>query len=81
VSTIHHTTDDKGFQELVALAEQRQCTVGELIVALVSEQGAAPPPLPPFVGLFANEPELMDQVMEDVYRTRETQQLREGNDG
>lgn len=75
------STDADRYQELVALAELRQCSVGELIVALVRETGKAPNPLPNFVGLFAAEPELMDRVMEDVYQTRETQTLRSNGNG
>ena len=58
------------YRQLGAMAELRHCTVGELIAALIREPGSAPPPLPSFVGMFANEPELLDQVMEEAYRTR-----------
>ncbi len=67
---------DAGIQALVALAAERHCTVGELIAAQVRDKGAAPAQLPLIVGMFADEPDLMDEVMADVYRTRETQSLR-----
>lgn len=72
MGTAQFTVDPELFNKLTALAEERQCTVGELIATLIHERGSAPSPLPPFVGLFADEPELMDQVMEDVYRTRQS---------
>jgi hypothetical protein len=74
VSVIQPT--DAGIQALVALAEERNCTVGELIAAHVRDTGAAPSQLPLIVGIFADESDLMDEVMADVYRTRETQSLR-----
>jgi hypothetical protein len=70
--TAQLTVDPELFNKLTAMAEERRCTVGELIAALIRERGSAPPPVPPFVGLFADEPELMDQIMADVYRTRES---------
>lgn len=67
------------YQELVAMAKRRQCTVGEFMANLVREKQAAPKPLPGIVGLFADGPELMDQLMDDVYETRETQSYRGNN--
>jgi len=81
MGTAQLTVDPELFNKLSAMAEERHCTVGELIAALIREQGNAPPPFPPFVGLFADEPELMDQVMEDVYRTRQSPLRSEPSNG
>lgn len=41
------------------------------------EQPHKPPALPAIWGLMADEPELVDQVVADIYKTRETQPLRQ----
>lgn len=82
MGTVQLTVDSPEiFRRLAAMADERHCTLGELIVALVKDRDAAPIALPPFVGLFAHEPELMDQVMEDVYRTRQSPLRSEQSDG
>lgn len=57
------------------LADLRHCTVDELVRHLISEApiDTAEGDL---VGMLADEPELVDQIMQDVYRTRESQGLR-----
>lgn len=48
-----------------------------------TEQGApaGPDEASDLVGLLADEPELVDQIMEDVYRTRAIQPLRTPSNG
>jgi hypothetical protein len=81
MGTAQLSVDAELHRRLAEMAEARHCTVGELIAALIREQGSAPPPVPAFVGLFADEPELMDQVMDDVYQTRQLPLRSEKADG
>lgn len=59
------------------LAAQYHCTVEELLRHLVQEKAVPERPASgDIVGFLADEPELVDRIMDDVYRTRETQTLR-----
>lgn len=64
------------------LASERHCTVPELLRSLVEQTTTAPPQVAgDLVGLMADEPELVDQIMDDVYRTRASQKLRADSNG
>ncbi len=59
------------------LAAAGHCTVEELLRKLVTEKAVAEcESAADLVGLLADEPELVDRIMDDVYRTREIQRLR-----
>jgi Arc/MetJ-type ribon-helix-helix transcriptional regulator len=49
--------------------------------ALERFKQATVPARPPLLGLFADEPELMDEVVEEAMRDRETRPLRLPADG
>jgi len=73
--------DDATFARAQELAAARHCTVEELLRDLVLDGRVATNCTSGLVGLLADEPELVDQILEDVYRTRETQPLRTPPDG
>lgn len=64
------------------LAARYRCSIEELVRKLVSDQAAVEPATgSDLIGYLADEPDLADKVMEDVYRTRATQTLRTPTDG
>jgi len=77
--------DDDTVTRAQRLAAARQCTVEELLrelVAATEARTATNEPTPAadgecgLIGMLADEPELVDQLLEDIYRTRETTPMR-----
>lgn len=69
--TIH--LDEATLARAKQLAAERHCTVEELLRRLVEESSATEPPgAEDIVGILADEPEVVDEIMDDIYRTRET---------
>jgi len=69
------------------LAIRRRCTLEELIEEIVKQFSTAEETVlevgkerdDPILGMFADEPELMDEVLEDIMNSREAYQLRVTN--
>jgi hypothetical protein len=59
------------------LAEACRCTVEQLLKELIEQLEVAPPMVDVFLGLFAQEPELIDQVVESVMQVHEQHPLRQ----
>ena len=59
------------------IAQQRHCTVDELIRAILQPIDKPPRPGRGIIGLMSDEPELMDEVMKSVYEDRERRSLRQ----
>lgn len=77
MSTAAITLDEATLARARQLAAQCHCTVEELLCSLVQERSqAAQPAGDDLIGFLADEPEVVDLIMDDVYRTRETQALR-----
>jgi len=68
---------DDTLKMAVRIAQQRHCTVDELIRAIL--QPIDKPPKTPgrLLGLMSDEPELMDEVMKSVYEDRERRSPRQ----
>ena len=49
----------------------------QLLKELIEQLEVAPPTVDVFLGLFAQEPELIDQVVESVMQAREQHPLRQ----
>lgn len=58
------------------LAEARGTTVTALVQSLITQLDCSETAQDPLLGLFADEPTLLDQVVEQAMQTRETQPLR-----
>jgi predicted transcriptional regulator len=58
------------------LAEQSHRSVDDILNEALDKMVGPLKPQSSIVGLFADEPELVDQILDDVYRTREQGQLR-----
>lgn len=64
------------FQALELAAQQRRKTESEIVVEAVEAYLGRAATLDPLVGLFADEPELIDRVTDEVMRQRELTPLR-----
>jgi hypothetical protein len=69
--------DEQTLERARRLAEARCCTVEQLLKELIEQLEVAPPTVDVFLGLFAQEPELIDQVVESVMQAREQHSLRQ----
>ena len=58
------------------VAASRHCTIEQLLRDLITELGPAKDTADAFLGMLADEPELMDQVVESAMRAREAHPLR-----
>lgn len=83
MTTIKLQLDDDTFARAQALAKQRGCTLSQLIAQLVTDgdNGDREPhdDAPSVVGLFADEPELLDAVVADAMRAREGDPWKRGH--
>ena len=68
--------DDQTFERVKHLAARRHGTVEALIQDLVQRLVAIETPADPVLGMFAQEPELMDAVTASAMNARETDPLR-----
>jgi hypothetical protein len=72
--------DEQTLARAMKLAESRHCTLDELIRDMIENLEAFEVGDEPFLGMFADEPELIDQVMESVMMAREAHPLRQSNE-
>jgi hypothetical protein len=79
METIELQLDKQTFARILQLAESRHCTLEELIKQMIEQLGAAETTDDPFLGMFADGAELIDQVMEDTMMSREAHPLRQSN--
>ncbi|MDM9379142.1 hypothetical protein QUB80_00270 [Chlorogloeopsis sp. ULAP01] len=52
------------------LAKSRRCTLPELITEVIKLLAATKMTQDPWVGLFADEPELVDEIIEEAIKNR-----------
>lgn len=71
--------DEQTLARAMKLAESRHCTLDELIRDMIENLEAFEAGDEPFLGMFADEPELINQVMESVMMAREAHPLRHSN--
>lgn len=69
--------DEQALERAQRIAEARSCTVEQLIKELIEHLTVAETTDDVFLGMFAQEPELIDQVMESAMRAREAHPLRQ----
>ena len=74
MDTITIQLDEGTLARAKQLAAARRCSLDELLRSLIAESAAAD--AADLVGFLADEPELADRILEDVYQTRERQSLR-----
>jgi hypothetical protein len=65
--------DEQTLQRAKLLAESRRCTLPELIAEVIKLLAAAKVAKDPWMGLFADEPKLVDEILEEALRNRAAQ--------
>ena len=73
--------DERLLERARQLALARNCSVDEILEQALDRLGPPSPASESVIGLLADEPELADRLIEDVYRTRESSQLRRPGHG
>ena len=72
--------DEKTYALARQLANQQQISVEQLVSQAIEQYAATPQrdesPRESMIGLFADVPELMDQIVEEAYQNRERTPLR-----
>jgi hypothetical protein len=65
-----HELDDETRAIIQQLADKHRCTVEELFSAVLRPETKMGVNGDPVLGLFADEPDLLDQVVESAYEAR-----------
>ena len=68
--------DQETLERAQRVATQRQSTLEGLLKEIIEFLAGPEPAQDPFLGMFANNPELMDQVVEFAMAAREAHSLR-----
>jgi len=76
MTTIELQLDKQTLERAQRVATLRRSTLEALIKEIIDLLAGAEGTGDPIVGMFAQEPELMDQVLDSAMRARETDPLR-----
>ncbi len=76
MKTIEVQLDEQTFERAQRLAETQSHTLESLIAEIVQHLAAIESKADPLLGMFAAEPEVIDQVIEAAMMDRETHPLR-----
>ncbi len=71
--------DEEVLARALKLAAVRQCSLEDLIKEIIEQMEIFETTDDPFLGMFADDPELIDQVMEFTMMAREAHPLRQSN--
>lgn len=77
METIQLQLDEQTLERIRRLSRLRRCTLEELLKEAIEQMRVIEPTNDRVLGMFADEPELMDQVIESTMLTRENHPLRE----
>jgi hypothetical protein len=80
METIELQLDTQTLGRARKLAASRQCTLEELLKALIEHLEVAEPGDDRCLGMFADEPMLMDQVVTSAMQAREVHPLRQDSE-
>jgi len=64
------------YNALQQAAEQKRKSAGELALDAIQVYLEQPAKIDPLLGLFADDPDLMDEIVADAMRSRENSPLR-----
>ena len=78
MKTIEIDLDDETLERARRTAETRGCSIEHLIEEMLRQMAKSETGSDPFLGMFADEPELLDEVVESAMRAREKHGLRQG---
>jgi hypothetical protein len=76
MKTIQLQLDEQTLERARRIAKIRHRTLEELIQEIISQLDETEAANDSFLGMFAHEPELVDQVIESVMKAREEHSLR-----
>jgi hypothetical protein len=76
MKTIQVEVDDQIFERVQRLAEARHATLETFILEIIELMAGLETKPDPLWGMFGDEPELIDHVIESVMTAREQQPLR-----
>jgi hypothetical protein len=76
VETIELQLDEQTLAHARRLAAARHVSVEELLKEALSHLGVPPTVEDPITGMFADEPELLDQIVEEAMQARERDPFR-----
>lgn len=68
--------DEETLARARKLAEARRCSLDELVRAFIQEETKPITPEDTVLGMFADEPDLLDAVVESAMQARERDSLR-----
>jgi antitoxin component of RelBE/YafQ-DinJ toxin-antitoxin module len=80
METIKIKLDEQTLARALQIAESQQCSLEELIRGIIEQIKSNEYLNDPFMGMFANEPELVDQILESSMKDRESHTLRNENE-
>lgn len=69
--------DDKTLEKARWLAKSRHCDLSELISYAINQLEVTDPPKDRLLGLFADDPESVDQMLEEVMKDRAAHPLNQ----
>ena len=76
MKTIELQLDEETFERAQRLAEVRRYTLETLIAEIIEHLALIDIKADPLLGMFADEPEIIDQVVESAMMARELHPLR-----
>ncbi len=79
--TVELQLDDRTFEQIKHIAAHRRATVETLVPDLIQRLISAETADDPLLGMFAQEPDLMDAVVTSAMQAREVTSLRLGANG
>ena len=79
MTVIELQLDEKTLDRALKLAARQHSTLEALIAEIIGLLAADPGSGDPLIGMFSQEPDLMDQVIDSAMKARETDALRAPN--
>lgn len=80
METIELQLDTQTLEFARRLAESRHCSLEELIKEVIEHLGVAETASDPWVGMFADAPDLIDKVIASAMQAREEHPLRQSGE-
>ena len=80
VTKIELELDEQTLERAMKLAEARHRTLDELIREIIENLETIEAKKDPFLGMFLDQTDLIDQVLESIMSSRESHTLRQPNE-
>ena len=77
METIELQLDKQTLERARWLAQLRHCTLSELIAEGINKLTAAESPKDRILGMFADEPEVVDEILEEIMKDRAAHSLNQ----